>query len=77
MIGSIVVRAHSQAVCAKGLIRRAWVDYVAALQGLQPHRADVQPPQAATRYDKTALFFISFLNLAAARFWVRSFVNVT
>ena len=31
----------------------------------------------ATRYDKTALSFMSFLNLAAARLWIRSFVNVT
>ncbi|GEM15794.1 hypothetical protein NBRC3293_0291 [Gluconobacter oxydans NBRC 3293] len=30
----------------------------------------------ATRYDKTALFFMNFLNLAAARLWIRSFVNV-
>jgi transposase len=29
----------------------------------------------ATRYDKTALSFLSFLNLAAARLWLPSFVN--
>lgn len=29
----------------------------------------------ATRYDKTALSFASFLNLAAARLWLKSFVN--
>lgn len=31
----------------------------------------------ATRYDKTALSFISFLNLTVARFWIRSFVNIS
>nr|WP_252347438.1 MULTISPECIES: IS5 family transposase [unclassified Gluconobacter] len=36
-----------------------------------------QMRRIATRYDKTALSFISFLNLAAARLWIRSFVNVT
>lgn len=30
-----------------------------------------------TRYDKTALSFMSFLNIAAARLWIGSFVNVT
>ncbi|WP_064275400.1 transposase [Gluconobacter cerinus] len=30
-----------------------------------------------TRYDNTALSFMSFLNLHAVRLWVRSFVNVT
>jgi transposase len=29
----------------------------------------------ATRYDKTALSFESFLNLAAARLWLKSLVN--
>ncbi len=29
----------------------------------------------ATRYDKTVLSFESFLNLAAARLWLKSFVN--
>jgi transposase len=29
----------------------------------------------ATRYDKTALSFASFLNLAAARLWLKSYVN--
>ena len=36
-----------------------------------------QMRRIATRYDKTALSFMSFLNLAAARLWIRSFVNVT
>jgi len=31
----------------------------------------------ATRYDKTALSFMSFLNLTAAKLWIRSFVNAT
>ena len=31
----------------------------------------------ATRYDKTALSFIGFLCLAAARLWLISFVNRT
>jgi transposase len=31
----------------------------------------------ATRYDKTVLSFESFLNLAAARLWLKSFVNAT
>jgi len=33
--------------------------------------------RAATRYDKTVLSFESFLNLAAARLWLKSFVNAT
>jgi len=36
-----------------------------------------QMRRIATRYDKTALSFMSFLPIAAARFWIRSFVNVT
>nr|WP_231878058.1 IS5 family transposase [Gluconobacter albidus] len=36
-----------------------------------------QMRRIATRYDKTALSFISFLNLAAARLWIESFVNAT
>ncbi|GBR04438.1 hypothetical protein GCM10007207_07080 [Asaia siamensis] len=36
-----------------------------------------QTHRIATRYDKTVLSFMSFLNLAAARLWIRSFVNVT
>ena len=35
-----------------------------------------QMRRIATRYDKTALSFMSFLNLAAARLWIRFFVNV-
>jgi len=31
----------------------------------------------ATRYDKTALSFASFLNLAAIRRWIKDFVNRT
>jgi len=31
----------------------------------------------ATRYDKTALSFASFLNLAAIRRWLPNFVNTT
>jgi transposase len=31
----------------------------------------------ATRYDKTALSFASFLNLAAIRWWLPHFVNAT
>lgn len=34
-----------------------------------------QQRRIATRYDKTALSFASFLNLAAARIWLKSFVN--
>jgi transposase len=34
-----------------------------------------QQRRIATRYDKTALSFASFLNLAAARLWLQSFVN--
>jgi len=33
--------------------------------------------RVATRYDKTALSFMSFLNLAAAKLWIRPFVNAT
>ncbi len=35
-----------------------------------------QMRRSATRYDKTALSFMSFLNIAAARLWINSFVNV-
>jgi transposase len=35
-----------------------------------------QQRRIATRYDKTALSFESFLNLAAARLWLKSFVNM-
>ena len=31
----------------------------------------------ATRYDKTALSFASFLDLASIRLWLKSFVNRT
>lgn len=34
-----------------------------------------QQRHVATRYDKTNLSFESFLNLAAARLWLKSFVN--
>ena len=34
-----------------------------------------QQRRISTRYDKTALSFASFLNLAAARLWLKSFVN--
>jgi len=30
-----------------------------------------------TRYDKTALSFASFLNIAAARLWLKAFVNMS
>lgn len=33
-----------------------------------------QSRRIATRYDKTALFFASFLSLAAARLWLKTFV---
>ena len=36
-----------------------------------------QSRRIATRYDKTAASFIGFLNLAAARIWLSSFVNRT
>jgi len=36
-----------------------------------------QMRRIATRYEKTAQSFMSFLNLAAARLWIGSFVNVT
>ena len=36
-----------------------------------------QQRRIATRYDKTILSFESFLNLAAARLWLKSFVNAT
>ena len=31
----------------------------------------------ATRYDKTAKSFLAFLNIAAVRLWLPSFVNMT
>ncbi|MEN7535599.1 transposase [Aurantiacibacter sp. DGU5] len=34
-----------------------------------------QSRRIATRYDKTALSFASFLNLASIRFWLKPFVN--
>ncbi|WP_264785608.1 IS5 family transposase, partial [Gluconobacter cerinus] len=36
-----------------------------------------QMRRIATRYDKTVLSFISFLNLAAARLWIKPLVNAT
>jgi len=36
-----------------------------------------QMRRIATRYDKTALSFMSFLNITAARLLIRSFLNVT
>jgi len=36
-----------------------------------------QMRRIATRYDKTALSFMSFLNIAAARLWIGSFVNAS
>ncbi|WP_264816049.1 transposase, partial [Gluconobacter kondonii] len=36
-----------------------------------------QMRRIATRYDKTALSFMSFLNIAAARLWIESLVNGT
>nr|WP_249193702.1 IS5 family transposase [Gluconobacter wancherniae] len=36
-----------------------------------------QMRRIATRYEKTALSFMSFLNIAAARLWISSFFNVT
>jgi transposase len=36
-----------------------------------------QSRRIATRYDKTATSFLGFLNLAAARIWLSSFVNRT
>ncbi len=36
-----------------------------------------QARRIATRYDKTTLSFESFLNLAAARLWLKSYVNRT
>lgn len=34
-----------------------------------------QMRRIATRYDKTALSFMSFLNLAAVKIWIKFFVN--
>ncbi len=36
-----------------------------------------QSRRIATRYDKTALSFASFINLASIRLWLKSFVNMT
>ena len=36
-----------------------------------------QMRRIATRYDETALSFMSFLNIAAAKLWIRFFVNMT
>ncbi|MCE2576780.1 transposase [Komagataeibacter sp. FNDCR2] len=36
-----------------------------------------QMRRIATRYDKTAVSFMSYLNLVAVRLWIISFVNVT
>ncbi|MBS1035220.1 transposase [Gluconobacter cerinus] len=36
-----------------------------------------QMRRIASRYDKAALPFTSFLNIAAAGLWIMSFVNVT
>ncbi|MDB5700760.1 MAG: transposase, partial [Sphingomonadales bacterium] len=34
-----------------------------------------QSRRIATRYDKTALSFTSFLSLAAAKLWLKHYVN--
>jgi transposase len=34
-----------------------------------------QARRIATRYEKTALSFLSFLNIAAARLWLKHYVN--
>ncbi|EQB11374.1 transposase IS4 [Sphingobium lactosutens DS20] len=36
-----------------------------------------QQRRIATRFEKTALSYLSFLNLAAARLWLKHFVNAT
>jgi transposase len=36
-----------------------------------------QARRIATRYDKTSVSFLGFLNIAAARIWVKDFVNRT
>jgi len=36
-----------------------------------------QARRIATRYDKTAMSFLSFLNIAASRLWLKHFVNMT
>ncbi len=36
-----------------------------------------QARRIATRYDKTAVSFLAFLNIAAARLWLINFVNRT
>ena len=36
-----------------------------------------QQRRITTRYDKTILSFESFLNLAAVRLWLKSYVNTT
>jgi transposase len=36
-----------------------------------------QARRIATRYDKTRLSFLAFLNLAAARLWLKDYVNRT
>nr|WP_265589636.1 IS5 family transposase [Gluconobacter cadivus] len=35
-----------------------------------------QMRRISSRYDKTALSFMSFLHIAAAKLWIRSFINV-
>ena len=50
-----------------------------AISRPQPYRAHVRchenQRRIATRYDKTALSFASFLNLAAVRLWLQPFVK--
>ena len=36
-----------------------------------------QARRIATRYDKTAISFLSFLNIAASRLWLTHYVNTT
>ncbi|EJL21271.1 hypothetical protein PMI02_05072 [Novosphingobium sp. AP12] len=36
-----------------------------------------QQRRIATRFEKNALSYLSFLNLAAARLWLQHFVNAT
>lgn len=52
-----------------------WVGAIFRIRSGRLLVACYRPSEVATRYDKTALLFASFLNLAAARLLLKSFVN--
>ncbi|WP_349292010.1 transposase [Gluconobacter sp. Dm-74] len=59
-------RGYDSACFRQDLLQRGILPVISSRKG-----------RIATRYDKTALSFMSFLHIAAAKLWSRPFVNVT